>query len=122
MGLDPAVVRAQGYALLSSGDLTSLLDELLAGFRKANPDVEPAFTTAYGWFHHWFTLKGGRRFSEFLSDSFIAHGRANFHINGIVAAGLGDDPNLPTTYTLEKAAKECGISRTSMRKLGEQRG
>ena len=122
LGLDPAVVRVKGFALIASGDLAPLLDELLAGFKRKKPDVEPAFTTAYGWFYHWFNLKGGPLFSEFLSDAFVAHGKNNFHIHGAVSAGSTDDPIPPATYTLEKAAKECGIGRTSMRKLGVQLG
>ncbi|MDA9519830.1 hypothetical protein XI06_05525 [Bradyrhizobium sp. CCBAU 11434] len=122
LALDPALVRARGYEIIASGEFTSLFDELLAGFKRAKPDIEPGFTTAYGWFYHWFNLRGGRRFSEFLSDALIAHARANFHIIGSVATGLTDDGGLPATYTLEQAARVCGISKTSMRKFGVQMG
>jgi hypothetical protein len=121
LGVDPEVVRARGFSILASGRLTDLLDGLLAEFRKESPDVEPALTTAYGWFYHWLNLKGGRQFSESLSDTFIAHGRNNFHLNGAIELNSGG-PVLPATYTLEQAAKECAIGRTSMRKLGVQLG
>jgi hypothetical protein len=119
LGLDPATARARGFSIISTGGLTALLDGLLAEFREKNPGIEPALTTAYGWFFHWFNLKGGRRFSEILSDAFVAHAHDNFHLNGRIGSRLSESP---ATYTLEKAAKECGIGRETMRKLGVKLG
>ena len=121
LGIDPEALRARGLWILSSGRLTDLLDGLLAEFRQAKPDVEPALTTAYGWFYHWLNLKGGRQFSESLSEAFITHGRNNFHLSGAVESN-SCDPVLRATYTLKQAAAECGIGRVSMRKLGVQLG
>ncbi|MGC0322524.1 hypothetical protein ABIG06_003153 [Bradyrhizobium sp. USDA 326] len=115
LGLDPATVRARGFSILSTGGLAAVLDGLVAEFRKTNPDTEPALTTAYGWLYHWLNLKGGRAFSEILFEAFVTHAHENFHLNGRIAL---DASVLPGTYTLAKAAKECGIGRETMRKLG----
>lgn len=117
--LDPATVRGRGFSILSTGGLATLLDDLLAEFRKTNPDTEPALTTAYGWLYHWLNAKGGRSFSEILFEEFVKHAHENFHLNGRIAL---DASVLPGTYTLEKAAKECGIIREQMRSLGVNLG
>lgn len=119
LDLDPALVRGRGFSIFSTGGLSALFDDLLEEFRKVKPEVEPAFTTAYGWLYHWFNCKGGRQFSDALAEAFMAHGRDNFHVNALVALD-SRNPSLPATYTLEKAAKECAISRAAMRKLGVQ--
>jgi hypothetical protein len=119
LGLLPETVRAHGFSILSSGSLVDVLDNLLAEFRSARSDIEPALTTAYGWFYHWLNLKGGRQFSEILSNTFVSHARDNFHLNGQIG-WHGSAP--PATYTLEKASKECGIGRETLRKLGVKLG
>lgn len=118
--MDTSTVRARGYAILSGGGLTDLLDELLATFRAKHTDVEPALTSAYGWFYYWFHAKGGRGFSEILYRAFLSHAAANFHLSGRLERDAG--PSLPGTYTLKQAAEKCGVGRGPMRKLGIQLG
>ena len=117
LGLDLSTVRARGYATLhSENGLADLLDSLLAAFKAKNADIEPALTTAYGWFYYWFNMKGGRAFSEILYQTFLSHAAANYHLFGQIA--FDGAPALPGTYTLRQAAKECGLGPLAMRNLG----
>jgi hypothetical protein len=124
VGVPVETARARGFSLIEQNKLPTLLDDLLSGFRKSSPSyVEPALTTAYGWLYHWFNFKGGKHFSSHLADEFLRHGAANFYIMATATAGADPtDLPLPLSYSLDAAARECGLARETMRKFGVSLG
>ncbi len=108
---------AEGYALLSRGDLPKALDRAFDGGVAAG--AAPALTTAYGWFYHWLNGKGGRAFSEGLHRIVIEHAESRFVVDKRARAAV-----LPPTETctLLKAAARCGVTQGVMRDILVQKG
>jgi hypothetical protein len=138
LGAKQENLLAKGFAILSTGGLPALLQMLLDGFREQAPSfVEPALTTAYGWFYHWFNFKGGRRLSEMMAEEIARHAQSNFHLatpfrlalegrsrgdRGGGRSGSGDSLRLPQSYSLRAAAEELKLPKSALRRYGTALG
>jgi hypothetical protein len=117
LGIDERILQETGFAILLNGGLGEVLDRLWHEYKAKGVGKHDGFTTAYGWFYHWFNCKGGRNYSPILADAFLAHGAERFSLNSNIR--LGDLPaDRKRMLSLKEAADYCENSVFAMRNIG----
>ncbi len=121
LGIEERNLQQIGFAILREGRLDEVLDRLWNEYKAQVDRKHDGFTTAYGWFYHWFNCKGGREYSPLLADAFLTHGAERFSINSNVRLGkLSSDKR--RMLSLKEAAHRCESSVFAMRSIFELLG
>lgn len=126
----PAMATA--YRIIAEGRLQETLDVVFEGY-LANPDRKPAsLTSAYGWFYHWYNLRGNQRFSRFLTEEIYLHAATRFRIDRKAMRNKSIAVSQPVIdrmnafdrgrQTLSAAAAYCGCHQVHLRKLATAYG
>ena len=116
LGISAERLRARGFEILRDGRLEAVLDRFWTEYKALGGEHNDAFTSAYGWFYHWFNCKGNYKFSPLLAEVFARHGAARFTIVRTELLGsltLGCRRKI----SLREAASMCGVSVLAMRSI-----
>lgn len=118
----PEVVRARGWRILRDERLGDVLDRVYDEFRQATTDEggrQPRIDSAYGWFMHWFRYQGGENYSAHLARLIVENAEGKFRLTSDT---LPNTPRSGASMNLTQAARACGISARSMRRLLSKEG
>ena len=123
VNLSQAENRAAAFRIIIQNRLQAVLEATFQEFLQSGTKKTPALTAAYGWFYHWYGLKGGSSFSPYLTEQIVQHATSRFHITGKVESGkalyiAGQQSNCLLTET----ARACAIKPRELRKIVELYG
>lgn len=123
---------AEAYRIISTGRMQETLDAVYDGFLAGPDHASPSLTSAYGWFYHWYNLRGNQRFSRYLTEEVYHHAASRFRIDRramrnksiVVSQTVIErmDAFDGGRLTLSGAAAYCGCHLLHLRKLATAYG
>jgi hypothetical protein len=120
VNLPQAENRAAAFKIIAEDRMQAVLEATYLGFLRSGAKKPPALTSAYGWFYHWYSLRGGSAFSPYLTEHIVQHAVSKFHVTGkvesIKATYVSDQQS---NCLLTETAQKCEIKQRELKKIVE---